>query len=139
MRQGTEQFPATELAARDGITTVLSRLENEGLASEHLGSVEIVLSEVVNNVVEHAYAGVSDGEVHVSFALSQNALNLTICDKGAAFPNNRLPVGKLPDLDVALDDLPEGGFGWNLIRRLTSELTYKRHEGCNQLDLSFEC
>jgi len=138
MPQGTELFPATELAARSGVTAILSQLAEAGLAHEHLGCVEIVLSEVVNNVVEHAYAGVSDGEVRVAYDLSKTALTLRVCDRGAAFPNNRLPAGKLPDIDVARTDLPEGGFGWNLIRRLTSDLSYARHKGCNQLDLSFK-
>ena len=40
-------------------------------------------------------------------------------------------AGKLPD--TALEDLPEGGFGWHLIHSLTNDLTYLRTGGCNRL------
>jgi hypothetical protein len=36
----------------------------------------------------------------------------------------------------AHDDLPEGGFGWALLRRLTRDLAYQRHEDRNRLDVS---
>jgi serine/threonine-protein kinase RsbW len=34
------------------------------------------------------------------------------------------------------DDLPEGGFGWFLIRELTKDLQYVRHEDQNRLTFS---
>ena len=49
-------------------------------------------------------------------------------------PGGRPPAGRLPDgADCALVDLPEGGFGWHLIRTLTRDLAYVRSGGCNRL------
>ena len=33
----------------------------------------------------------------------------------------------------AVEELPEGGFGWDLIRQLTTGLAYARVEGRNEL------
>ena len=46
-------------------------------------------------------------------------------------------VEELPDGRLAaaaeIQDLPEGGFGWYLIRTLTTDLTYLREGICNTL------
>jgi serine/threonine-protein kinase RsbW len=47
-------------------------------------------------------------------------------------PGLCLPAGKFQPLDD-LADLPEGGFGWYLIRSLTEELSYRRSNGINRL------
>ena len=51
-----------------------------------------------------------------------------------------MPAGAPPDraphdLDVSRADLPEGGFGWRMIRDLTEELLYRRQDGRNILEL----
>ena len=43
-------------------------------------------------------------------------------------PGGTPPAGTLPDLGVEVQDMPEGGFGWFLIRSLVDEMTYER---CN--------
>jgi serine/threonine-protein kinase RsbW len=49
-------------------------------------------------------------------------------------PGGRLPEPRPAPLDVALEDLPEGGFGWNVIRDLTAGLAYRRVNGVNRLN-----
>jgi serine/threonine-protein kinase RsbW len=94
---------------------------------------ELVLAEVLNNVAEHAY-GDAGGKVEVSLQHAADGLRCLIVDEGRAMPGGQLPVGRLPSgLDVVLADLPEGGFGWHLIRSLSTNLTYARVEGQNRL------
>lgn len=99
------------------------------------GRAEIVLAEVLNNIVEHAYAD-GPGEITVELSASSGGIECCICDTGAEMPGLALPAGKLaacdPD-DLPPDDLPEGGFGWFLIRSLTEGLCYARADGCNEL------
>ncbi len=47
-------------------------------------------------------------------------------------PDGELPIGRLTDPKIA-KDLPEGGFGWFLIRNLSQDLTYDRDEDKNIL------
>ena len=131
-------FTATELDARSGITQVVERLRGLGIPELRVDEVQIALAEAVNNVVEHAYAGKTPGDVRIRCSLEPERLWINITDAGAPFPEGELPEGKPANLDVAPEDLPEGGFGWFLIRELTSDIHYERSAGNNQLSLCFE-
>ena len=57
-----------------------------------------------------------------------------IVDEGLVMPDGQLPKGRrLGGPGVALEDLPEGGFGWHLIRSLCADLTYSRVDRQNRL------
>lgn len=94
---------------------------------------ELVLAEVLNNIVEHALAGQPDGRIDIDIAAAPSGLTCCIRDNGRAMPGGVLPSGELPDICVDLADMPEGGFGWHLIRSLTSDLTYRRSADGNAL------
>ncbi|MDX5402976.1 MAG: ATP-binding protein [Rhodobacterales bacterium] len=98
------------------------------LTADLRATVELVLAEVLNNVAEHAYAGVA-GHVGVTVALHPGALWCEVVDEGAAMPGGVLPEGNLPE-----GDLPEGGFGWHLIRSMTQDIQYRRQRGTNRLN-----
>lgn len=93
---------------------------------------ELVLAEVMNNIAEHAYGGLS-GPVALRLKRCAEGIFCLISDQGRAMPGDALPEGRRPDLGVARADLPEGGFGWHLIRMLTSRLSYGRKAGRNRL------
>ncbi len=101
---------------------------------------ELVLAEVLNNIVEHALAGQPDGRIDIDIsAAAPSGLTCCIRDNGRAMPGGVLPSGDLPDICVDLRDMPEGGFGWHLIRSLTSDLTYRRSAGGNALSFAVSC
>ncbi len=129
----TLQFTADPAAVRGALATLLAAPPVLGLAADDRGTVELVLAEVLNNVAEHAYAGGS-GPVEVDLRATSAGLACRIADVGLAMPDGRLPAGHLPSAHPeAADDLPEGGFGWHLIRSLTADLTYARSAGQNRL------
>jgi serine/threonine-protein kinase RsbW len=101
------------------------------LAQDIRGTAEIVLAEVFNNIVEHAYAE-RGGNITLRLGWQDGALLCQVSDTGAPMPGLCLPAGKFQPLDD-LADLPEGGFGWYLIRSLTEELSYRRSNGINRL------
>ena len=116
IREGLRGFVALDLMAP--------------LTEESLGTVQIVLAEVLNNVVEHAYARFP-GMIEVWVTRRDTYLFLRTIDEGLTMPGGVLPDGKL----TASDDLPEGGFGWFLIRNLSHDLTYQRDGARNRLSL----
>ncbi|MEX0339424.1 MAG: ATP-binding protein [Arenibacterium sp.] len=132
------EFPATEIGAREGVVELVRDLASDGLSPDDLGTIEIVLAEVVNNIVEHANRDRDRGGVRISYCLMGNSLNMRIRDSGDGFEGAALPAGKLPDIQVAPEALPEGGFGWHLIRTLTSDVTYCRRDGWNDLGIRFD-
>ena len=97
------------------------------------GAVEIVLAEVLNNIVEHAYADRMSGEILVWMERRPGDLAIAVIDDGRPMPGGTIPDPKEPDLDVSTADLPEGGFGWGLIRTLSSSLSYRRMSERNRL------
>jgi len=100
------------------------------LRSDLRARTEIVLAEVLNNVVEHAYAD-GPGEIILHLRCVQGGVICRIRDFGRAMPGLALPRGAAIGPDPV--ELPEGGFGWHLIRCLTEDLQYCRRDSRNEL------
>lgn len=124
---------ARNASIREALADVRGRLECRGLPLEELNTVEVVLAEVMNNVAEHAYAWRRDGEMLVYLRTSPEGLHCSVTDEGRAMPDEMLPFGDGLDPATPLHDLPEGGFGWLIIRRLAHDVSYLRQQGVNQL------
>ena len=131
-------FAATEDEASAGIAQLSNCLAARGLPAHKASDVKIALAEAINNVVEHAYAGVTAAQVNVRCRLHQDWLEILIFDTGTPLPGFRVPDGTPAELGTTIEDLPEGGFGWFLIHTLTSAIRYERSEGCNRLSLRFD-
>ena len=126
-------FAASPVAVRDNLVRMLAVPPLSGLSAEARGDAELVLAEVLNNVAEHAYPD-RVGPVSVMLCRVKDGVVCRVVDQGAAMPGHRLPEGELTaGPSLALDDLPEGGFGWHLIRSLTRDLVYVRDVGENRL------
>jgi serine/threonine-protein kinase RsbW len=104
------------------------------LTGPETGALQIVLAEVLNNIAEHAYAGLPGGLARIDIWREPQGLHCRIGDQGHPLPERTLPRGDLPSLEVDQADLPEGGFGWHMIRALTTGLTYARIGDINRLE-----
>ena len=128
--QGASQFAiklsSGELSVRDALEQLKRGLSPIGLSNDDLASVEVVLGEVLNNIVEHAYGRSKEGEISISCVPRPFVLRFSVEDEGAALPDEQLPEGELPCLQGPLETLPEGGFGWYLVRNLSFDLKYQR-------------
>lgn len=136
--QGTERirrrFPAGDMETRTALQAVCDGLRRAGLSEDDLSSAELILAEVLNNIVEHAYAS-GDGIVDLCIELRGNGLLCLIRDHGNAMPNGRPPCPPLPRINPP-SQLPEGGFGWHIIRALTTQLHYRQEKGWNVLSFT---
>ena len=103
------------------------------LPEQSLDDLEIVLSEVLNNVVEHAYAGLGEGSVDLALGCQGGDAMVTVSDRGRPMPAQSLAAAHAPDLTQPVAALPEGGFGWSLIRSLARDIQYSRIDGVNRL------
>ncbi|MBC7478463.1 MAG: ATP-binding protein [Pseudorhodobacter sp.] len=123
-------LPSDPASIRAGLMNLFSLDLLRPLTEDSLGAVQIVLAEALNNVVEHAYAGLP-GMIEVWVTLRDGFMFVRILDDGLPMPGGAVPCGNLAHSDV----LPEGGFGWHMIRTLSHDLTYQR-DGLRNL-LSF--
>jgi serine/threonine-protein kinase RsbW len=126
-------FPASEADTRQIMVLLTGMLRAEGVGRDALSRIDLVLSEVLNNVVEHAFADTLDGQISLKLRLLPNHLECTVTDSGRALPNGQLPKGRLAPMSDNRADLPEGGFGWYLIRTLAENVQYRRLAGANHL------
>jgi serine/threonine-protein kinase RsbW len=126
------------VANRGHVATALrdlaDHLRSLGCAPGLIDDGAIVLAEVLNNIEEHAYSGEAGHPVSVRLEASEERLRYVVEDRGSRFPSNGLPGAEMPASDpAAVDTLPEGGFGWPLVRKLTSDVAYVRDGETNRL------
>lgn len=97
-------------------------------------SSQIILGEVLNNVVEHAYHFEEGHPIELSIWLKDTGLLCKVHDQGDPMPNGVPRAGITTTIDTSdRVALPEGGFGWAMVRELTQNLQYFRVDGCNEL------
>ena len=125
-----------EMAVRHALKQIFAKLDQLALDAEESATVELVLAEAMNNIVEHAYP-VEDpqGPIHVQCCQKDNGLHFTIKDQGHPMPDGQMPLGLAQNVDVDPFDMPEGGYGWFLIKDLAKDLSYQRVGQENHLDL----
>ena len=112
-------------------------MADQGIDVDNSQSMELVLAEVLNNVVEHAYCD-TDGNITVSLSLHNGFLQADCLDHGKAMPHGPPSSAKAFNPQMTLDDLPEGGFGWSLIRSLCSGVSCQRIGGQNHTTLTID-
>ncbi len=123
------------LGARETMRSFVQQLRLQACDIDAVGRVEIAVTEALNNVIEHACAHMPDGEIRLWSRLHRTDLVVCLRDNGRPFPNLTLPAGQPVSVDVHISDLPEGGFGWNLIRTLVKDLRYRRRGELNCLTM----
>lgn len=126
-------FVASFEQVRAAISQATRELSALNLPREELHSVQLVLAEALNNVVEHAYAPGERGEITLILRQRRAGLIIEVRDRGRAMPGGRPPAGDNPSDGVEPMNVPEGGFGWFLIREIARDLIYDRRDGENFL------
>ncbi len=133
-----KRIPADYRWIRRAIHEVEDVLSDAGISAENIGSISIVLAEALNNVVEHAFADGQEGEITLVIRARNKSLMFEVRDGGRPMPQGRAPSGTNPaDGHDQLATMPEGGFGWFLIRELVQDLIYDRKDGENLLLFRF--
>lgn len=130
------RLQGNEIAVREALLRIREGLAPLKLDIEEVGTVELVLAEALNNIVEHAYAdGDGSKPIRIICHHRENGIHFRIEDKGVMMPDGRLPLGNAQEVTVNTMDLPEGGFGWFMIQDLAKDVTYQRVGKANRLDL----
>ncbi len=128
-------FQSDPACIGDVIADVLSNSQLQPLSDDDISKLEIILAEVINNIAEHAYGERSDGPIEMSADREGDRMVLTFSDTGIPMPDGKSPEGSPQNLDCPTDELPEGGFGWFLIRLLCKDVHYERLGNKNCLAL----
>lgn len=125
---------ATPEAVRDILSDLVETLSGYELSTEECASVELVLAEAMNNIVQHAYPDTRDGEISIDIEIAPTGLLCRLADCGIPMPEGCLALGGNAAHEIRPETLPEGGFGWFLIRSLARDLRYTRSSAGNLLE-----
>jgi len=93
-------------------------LEKCKLSVDDRENVKIVMAEAINNIIEHAYQFEQNQPIDVSLARRAGYLTISFTDEGRRMPSGQIPPEKPNNIPCTSEDLPEGGFGWQIIRSL---------------------
>ena len=123
-------FRADAGAVREALGRVVAWFSCQ-MSEDEAGTLELALAEVLNNVVEHGYAGLDPGPVNLCISRGPDGLSCRISDRGNPMPGLKLPDGEMQPVADEIEDMAEGGWGWAMIRELTRDLTYQRGDQSN--------
>lgn len=122
---------------RAALLRVDAALGARQVAPDLRARAQITLAEACNNIVEHAYpprAACRDDDIALEIASGADGLHVRLCDRGRPMKGGRPPDRAMPPFDPDdLQTLPEGGFGWPLLRGMARDLRLVRQDGWNIL------
>jgi anti-sigma regulatory factor (Ser/Thr protein kinase) len=85
-------------------------------------AVQTAVDEACSNIVEHAYANQSEGDIQCVCSVQPGMLTVTLRDQGRPFDPSQILA---PDLNAGLEDRPIGGLGIYFMRRLMDSVTFE--------------
>lgn len=129
------QIKSRQPAVSSVVEQAAELFERAEIEVEVAGEVCLILAEALNNVVEHAYRNSEDGDIDIIVKMAVNWVTIEINDFGPEYALPRSTIMDSPG-EHALEDLPEGGFGWGLIEILTDGISLARIDNRNHLILS---
>lgn len=93
-----------------------------GLNEDSCFACELAADEACSNIMEHAYAGRSDGVIHVACWLADQSFMLRFHDYGRSFDPARV---QKPVLEGDLVSRPIGKLGMHIMRSLMDDVRYE--------------
>jgi anti-sigma regulatory factor (Ser/Thr protein kinase) len=99
-------------------------------AADYLASLAI--EELVTNCVKYGYDDSAEHVIEIELKLSAGELVLTVTDDGHEFNPLELPER---NTNMSVEELPVGGLGIHLLRKMSDRMDYARTDGKNRLTL----
>ena len=130
------RYTSSNLGTRQAMKALLHGLNPWQLSATDQGKIQVALVEVLNNIVKHAYSNQGSGIIEITCQPFPGHLGFEITDSGIPLPAHCLTNDHMSAVDIQAS-LPEGGFGWFLIRQLSYDITHERHKGKNICILKF--
>jgi serine/threonine-protein kinase RsbW len=110
------------------VAAAARRLAEPAVGAAAAALVDLAVTELCSNVVRHGRHDGADHHFTVRFVAAPDAIEIEIRDVGPAFAAG---PATMPSVDVAVEDLPEGGFGMALVQRTMDAVEYRREGDTN--------
>ncbi len=93
-----------------------------GFTEKEIYSLQLAADEAASNIIEHAYAGVSNASLDVTCDVDGDEIIITMHDTGKPFDPSKV---KQPNLKADLSERQIGGLGVYLMRKLMDDVRYE--------------
>lgn len=133
MTKRMAHFPA-QFQYLDEIRNFVAEIASQGgFNDREIYTIQLATDEAASNIIEHAYAGVSDGEISITCEMDGSQLTIVLLDHGRSFePASVHP----PNLKAGLSERKIGGLGVYLMHKLMDDVRYETEsDGGNKLTL----
>ena len=117
-------------AAADSATQFL---KSNNASSEVIFAANLAIEEIVTNVIKYGFDDASKHEIAVRLEMTENTLNIEICDHGKEFNPFNQPE---PDISLPSKEPKIGGLGVHFVRKMLDACAYDRRDGRNIVRLS---
>ena len=115
----------------DEIRALVAEVAREGGFSEkEVYSLQLAADEAASNIIEHAYAGISNASLDVTCDMDDDELIITMRDNGKSFDPSKV---KQPNLKADLSERQIGGLGMYLMRKLMDDVRYEANSRTGNL------
>ena len=113
---------SADFANLDSIRDFVGEIaEQAGFSGKEVYSLQLAADEACSNVIEHAYEGISGGEVEISCDVQADQITIVIHDHGKLFDMTQV---RRPNLGKELGEREVGGLGVYLINKLMDEVRF---------------
>jgi len=111
---------------------VVEAAEAAGLDTTDVFHVQLAVDEACTNVVEHAYGGEEQGDIHFCCEIDpiREWFVVRIRDNGKPFDPDSIPE---PNLTHDLADLQVGGLGMYFMRKIMDRVEFRFQDGWNEV------
>ena len=117
----TSKFSA-DFANLDSIRDFVGEAaEQAGFSSKEVYSIQLAADEACSNIIEHAYDGISDGEIEIACDAEEGQITIVIHDHGKVFDISNV---RQPNFSKDLSEREVGGLGVFLIYKLMDEVHF---------------
>ncbi|HEY5705080.1 MAG TPA: ATP-binding protein [Terrimicrobiaceae bacterium] len=116
-------------AAAEAVTQFL---ESNNASPDVVFAANLAIEEIVTNIIKYGYDDALKHEITVRLEVTENTLNLEICDDGKEFNPFDQPE---PDISDPSEGSRIGGLGIHFVRKMVDVCAYHRRDGRNIVKL----
>jgi len=120
---------------RAALSGVLNHL---GVVESDIFSLELAVTEIINNILEHGYRNATDQPVEVRVLIVDSEVRIELSDSAAPFPKDQLyrlndPVQALEDPS---EDWPMRGHGLQIVRQIVDSIELRTEQNQNHMTIT---
>lgn len=117
----------------DNVAAFIEEIGDElSLSPSVVMSINLAIEEAIANVIMYAYPKGEDNKITLTAEHKNGELVFVLTDSGVAFDPTKVAEA---DITKSAEERPIGGLGIFLIRKIMGEVSYKRINGENKLEM----